>query len=146
MFCVIPANKIWIFTAKMKWFRIFIAEKLMQKVSWFGIKIAYNLIFHAHLIRCNIREFLTRLSMPYPHRYFQAIHFLFLGLMGRPKRPIFSDQSTGPWIPVYIIIGNIISPCNHVKSFIFRLNRIFVNVFWFRVFQSSTQSFWGVWF
>ena len=57
-------------------------KKLKQKVSLFGIKIAYSLIFHEHPTQCNIQESLARLSMPYPRRYFHSIHFLFRDLMG----------------------------------------------------------------
>ena len=51
----------------------------MQKLSWFQIKIAYNLISGEHLNQCNIQESLIRFPIPTSRRLIQAIHFLSRG-------------------------------------------------------------------
>ena len=57
----------------------------MQKLSWFQIKIANNLISGEHLNQCNIQESLIRFPIPTSRRLIQAIHFL-----SRGKRPCIS--------------------------------------------------------
>ena len=98
--------------------------ELKQKVSLIEKSFAYNLIFDGHSNPCNVLEFLNRLSMPYRHRCFQAIHFLYPDLMDRLIQPM-NTVSVQPINPVSVPnrYSKLFENCSFSHSSVFEQNK-----------------------